>query len=279
MRALRLLLVGLLLVAAPAWAKDGQSRFAGLDGFLVHYTDHGAKADKAVILIHGYSLNGTFWRHQIPALARNARVIALDLPGHGQSGKPRDVAYTMDLFARAVEAVAQDAGVARASLVGHSMGLPVIHTVLRRGKLAVDKAVFVDGAIFRGTPEDRKFLAEMTQALKGPDHAIVLEQFFQSFMGKTPAKEKAAVLANLRNFDQPVALSAFQHFGDAEYWAPSRHQVPVLALYAGMSSAGVKEWLGGAYPNHKLVIWDDVDHFPQLSHPDRVNKALVDFLK
>ncbi len=50
-------------------------------------------------------------------------MITVDLPGHGESDKPQ-IAYTMDLFARAVEAVMRDAGVDQAVLVGHSMGTP-----------------------------------------------------------------------------------------------------------------------------------------------------------
>jgi len=62
-------------------------------------------------------------------------------------------------------------------------------------------------------------------------------------------------------------------------WAPARFDVPVLALYARMSEAGVKDWLTATYPRHKLVVWDDVGHFPQLEQPQRVNKEILDFLK
>ena len=72
-----------------------------------------------------------FWRMQVPAFETKSRVIAIDLPGHGRSDKPQ-IDYTMDLFARAIDAVLRDAKVDRAVLVGHSMGVPVVRQFYRK---------------------------------------------------------------------------------------------------------------------------------------------------
>lgn len=280
-----LILLLALVVTAPAFAKDGDSRFAGLDDFLIHYRSWGKADAPAVILIHGFTLDQSFWRHQVPALAKTHRVIAMDSPGHGDSGWPRDVDYTMTLYARAVEAVAKDAGLSHAALIGHSMGLPVIHTVVRRGVLKVDKAVFVDGAVVAppADPQARaaqdKFFTDMRAGLKTPDYRLVLEQFFKTFMPKVPPAEAKTLLAKVHEADQHMVTSTFDHFTDADVWAPARFSVPVLGLYAKMSEAGVKPWLDATYPNNKLLVWDDVDHFPQLEQPKRVNAAIADFLK
>src|SRR5262245_43200871 len=106
-----------LLAQAP-------SHFATLDGSKVHYKDVGSGTE-AVVFVHGWSCDSTFWRFQLPTLQGRARAILIDLPGHGQSDKP-EIAYTPELFARAVDAVLQDAKVERAVLVGHSNGTPVI---------------------------------------------------------------------------------------------------------------------------------------------------------
>lgn len=279
----RLLLILILLVPVTAFAKDGASRFAGTDGILIHYKSWGKGSP--VILIHGFTLDQTFWRHQVPELAKTHRVIALDLPGHGQSGKPRDTVYDMDFYARAVEAVAKDAGLDHAALIGHSMGLPIIHTVVRHGVLKVDKAVFVDGAIL-AQPADpatqaaqEAWMTTMIEGLKSPGYQLVLERFFETISSKTSAKQKKELLATSRTVDQHVAVSTFEHFSDSAVWAPARHDIPVLALYAAASQKGVKEWLAANYPNAKLMVWNDVDHFPQLTQPKRVNTALVAFLK
>src|SRR5215210_95040 len=79
-----------------------QSRFTTLDGARIHYVNYGKGSD-ALVLIHGWTMNVDNWTDQIPDFAKRNRVIAIDLPGHGQSDKPQ-VTYSMDLFARAIDA-------------------------------------------------------------------------------------------------------------------------------------------------------------------------------
>src|ERR1043165_9182525 len=92
------------------------------DGARVHYESYG-KGKDAVVFIHGWTCDLSFWRGQAPVYQKR-RSLLIDLPGHGQSDKP-EVSYTQERFARAVEAVMRDEGVERAVLVGHSMGGPV----------------------------------------------------------------------------------------------------------------------------------------------------------
>jgi pimeloyl-ACP methyl ester carboxylesterase len=82
----------------------GESKFAQLDDIKVHYTNYGGAA-ATVVFVHGWACDETVWRDIAPALAaRNLRAITIDLPGHGKSDKPR-IAYTMQLYARAIDAV------------------------------------------------------------------------------------------------------------------------------------------------------------------------------
>src|SRR5436190_5035199 len=90
----------------------------------VYYLTAG-KGDHVIVLVHCWAGNLDFWREQVPALQDKARLVLIDLPGHGRSDKPHTI-YTMDYFANAVVAVMRDAHVNKATLVGHSMGTPVI---------------------------------------------------------------------------------------------------------------------------------------------------------
>src|SRR2546423_11254924 len=112
-----------LLIASALSAAD-----ATYDGARVHYESYGKGAD-AIVFIHGWTCDLTFWRGQAPVYERH-RSLLVDLPGHGQSDKP-DVPYTQERFARGVEAVMRAAGIERAVVVGHSMGGPVALTFLR----------------------------------------------------------------------------------------------------------------------------------------------------
>jgi pimeloyl-ACP methyl ester carboxylesterase len=118
-----------------------------LDTNRIHYLTAGRGA-KTLIFIHGWSGNSGFWREQVAAFADKARLILIDLPGHGQSDKPR-VDYTLDYFARGVLAVMRNAQVTKAILIGHSMGVPVIcrFHALTPGRVA--GLVAVDGLLRR----------------------------------------------------------------------------------------------------------------------------------
>ncbi len=125
--------------------KTGESRFATLDGARIHYVNYG-KGSEALVLIHGWTQNVDGWRDNVPDFAKRNRVIAIDLPGHGQSDKPQ-VTYSMDYFARAVEAVMRDAKVKRAVLAGHSMGTPVARQFYRKYPEKTIAIVIVDGPL------------------------------------------------------------------------------------------------------------------------------------
>src|SRR2546421_6790160 len=166
-----------LVSTAPPMAKkssaaEGESRYAkldlgaGKDRARVHYKSYG-KGREALVLIHGWTCNLNYWRDQIPDLEKRSRVIAVDLPGHGQSAKPQ-VAYTMDLFARAVEAVLRDAGVQRAVLVGHSMGTPIARQFYRNYPKKTLAIVIVDGALRPFA--DKKLMEGFIAPLRGSNY-------------------------------------------------------------------------------------------------------------
>src|SRR4029077_15240857 len=110
-----LLSVVLLFISQPVWAEDkgnpldrAPSRFAKLDDIRLHYKSLG-EGETALVLVHGWTCNMNFWRYQVLAFEGKIRMILVDLPGHGESDKPK-VDYTMDLFARPVDAVLKESG-------------------------------------------------------------------------------------------------------------------------------------------------------------------------
>ena len=98
------LLFGLLLVTASfAVAQNGESKYAKLGANKIHYKSYG-KGKDALVLVHCWTCNMDLWRDHIPELSKRARVVALDLPGHGLSDKP-ETTYSMVFFADAIDAV------------------------------------------------------------------------------------------------------------------------------------------------------------------------------
>src|SRR5438094_4856492 len=125
----------------------GQSHFVAFGTNKIHYVTAG-KGNHTIMFVHCWAGNSGFWREQVPALADTARLVLIDLPGHGRSDKPH-TNYTMDFFASAVLTVMRDAQVDKATLVGHSMGTPVICRVYKQAPAKVAALVAIDGILRR----------------------------------------------------------------------------------------------------------------------------------
>ena len=85
----------------------------------ISYADSGS--GNAIILLHGYLENSSMWDFCIPEMAKNNRVIAIDLLGHGRS-ECLGYIHTMEDQADMIFAVLQELQIKNATLIGHSMG-------------------------------------------------------------------------------------------------------------------------------------------------------------
>lgn len=76
---------------------------------------------RVVVLLHGYLGSHLIWKDTIDNLSKNYRVIAVDLPGHGNTGN-FGYAHSMDLMASAVKAILDQLRLKKCVIIGHSMG-------------------------------------------------------------------------------------------------------------------------------------------------------------
>ena len=269
--------------ASPAVssAKDdkgkGQSRWAKLDGARIHYVNYG-KGSEALVLIHGWTMNVDNWRDQIPEFAKRYRVIAIDLPGHGQSDKPQ-VTYSMDYFARAVEAVMRDAKVKRAVLMGHSMGTPIARQFYRKYPEKTLAIVIVDGAL---RPfGDKAMLDRMIAGLRSPNYKEIGGQMLAMMSGPNlPAEAKERIATSLQGAPQHVVVSAMEGMADASIWGDDKINVPVLAIMARnpFFPPNLDESYRALVPNLDFQMWEGVGHFIMMEKPKEFNAAVVAFL-
>jgi pimeloyl-ACP methyl ester carboxylesterase len=276
--ALSLLLSKNLPGFPPPDALDAApSRFATSDGAKVHYKSLGDPSAKtAIVFIHGWSCDMTSWRAQVPAFEGKARMLLVDLPGHGKSDRPA-VDYTMDRFANAVEAVMRDAGVERALLVGHSMGTPVARQFWRKFPQKTLGIAAVDGALrtyFKDPAQVEKFVAMFS----GPDFAKTMDAFLgATFVPSTPESVKTDVRKMTSGATQQVAVSAMRGQFDAAIWKDDAVRVPLLVLVAkGPNwSADYFAYVKTLNPAAEIVEIRDAGHFVMMEKPAEVNAALL----
>jgi pimeloyl-ACP methyl ester carboxylesterase len=266
----------IVLVLASVSVAVAQKKYAKLDTTKIHYVSEG-KGKEAIVLVHGWTCNLDFWRDQVSGLSQRARVIALDLPGHGLSDKP-EIKYDMDLFAAAIDAVMKDAGVERAVLVGHSMGTPVVRQFYRKYPQKTLALVIVDGALRPfGTKEQRE---KLMTPLRGPQYKEVGVQMFAGMAATLPDADKERIKSSFLATPQHVIVSAMDAMGDESLYATDKINVPVLAILAKSPfwTADTEQFLRSLAPDLEYQMWDGVSHFLFMDKPKEFNTAVIAFL-
>jgi pimeloyl-ACP methyl ester carboxylesterase len=250
---------------------------AAVDGMAIHSSSVGA--GPTIVFVHGWTCDSSSWTGQVPSFAKDYRVITLDLPGHGRSASPEDGKLSMDLFARAIEAVRAEAGAGaeRVVLVGHSMGAPVIRQYAHLYPNRVAGLVAVDG------PLDMRAFGEpppgFPPPLTGPEGRAAREGMIRSmFIAETPAAVQEKILAMMLAAPEATAVGAMNAMFDPAVRWTGVIDSPALSVWAGTATfrndAATKE----LYPNHEATQLAGTGHFLMMEKPDEFNRTLAAFL-
>ncbi len=151
-RAAALLGVAAAVIAAavvagtltPAGAEDApkvESAYATVNGVEIHYLVAGEGSP--VILLHGYAQTSHMWLSLIPELAKTHLVIAPDLRGFGDSGKP-ECCYDKKSMAQDIHALAESLNLGKVGIAGHDIGLMVAYAYATQYPDEVDRIALMD---------------------------------------------------------------------------------------------------------------------------------------
>jgi pimeloyl-ACP methyl ester carboxylesterase len=142
-----------VLIGVNVFVTDGETKSAGttvpggrivsLPGGDLQLVERGPRGASPIVLVHCFTCSIDWWDGMIPLLARNHRVIAMDLLGHGGSEKPTS-GYSIPEQADLVAAALGRLGVREAEVVGHSLGGPVSIALAERSPELVDRLVIID---------------------------------------------------------------------------------------------------------------------------------------
>ena len=253
-----------------------KSNWAEFEGIKLRYYDLGNKKTKdALVFVHCWTCNVEFWKENYTKFP-SYRVIAMDLPGHGQSDKPK-VDYSMEFFARAVDAVMKKAGVKRAVLAGHSMGTPITRKYYELYPEKTLGLIVVDGALMPFGPRDQveKFFEPMFKDYKAGATAFV-DGMLQTVQVEVRPFVRSSMLAT----PDYVGSSAMRLMLDDSFAPHGKINVPVLAVMAK-----TEFWppdLASKYkevaPDLDFRMWTGVSHFLQLEKPAEFNAAVSEFI-
>lgn len=262
------------------------------DGTPIFYRDRGLEELPAIVMIHGYLQNSLSWQFQIEDddLGDAFRLVAIDLRGHGRSGRPEAPEAYLEgrRWADDVAAVLDGLALPRAVLAGWSYGGYVIADYLRHhgtGRLAgiamVGSTLHLGGepAMRLSTPEG----AAMFQGLVSGDVARnvpALERFaraltaeplpdhlYYEFLGYGACVPPQARLHMLRRVVDNTDVAAACHL---PAWVPHGDADGIIRFAAA-------EQMAATFPQVRLSAFQGVGHSPFVEDVDRFNRELFAF--
>lgn len=258
-----------------------KSHFASFGTNKVHYLTAG-KSGPVMVFVHGWSCNANFWREQVPAFADKARLILIDLPGHGQSDKPH-IDYPMDFFASSVRAVLRQEHIRKAIFIGHSMGVAVICRVYAQAPDEVAALVDVDGPLRTSKlPPDEAEKA--IASWQTPDYRELMKEAVKS-MFPTPGTEELRdqVMSEMLATPQYVIVGMAKGRWDPSQpaWELESVKVPLLVMNTRnpVYTPEYEAYARALSAQSDYRMFDGVGHFIMLEKPAMFNAVLTDMLR
>jgi pimeloyl-ACP methyl ester carboxylesterase len=269
-----------------------QERYVRLDGVTVCYVDEGA-GDDVVVLLHPMASTLKVWRETIAALRPRHRVIAVDLPGHGKSAKPRTFRYHPESFAHVVFRLLEHLKIERATLVGNSNGGATALALALRHPERVRRLVLVDAAGAGGLSPLQRDLVQSgftarhlktivpwllrlaIRRLMFVERNPRTDEYVEDFLSQRTAREfddwlaaQVRVLRSVMAWDVSARLA--------------RVRAPTLVVQGERDRAVPRqaaERFARGIPGARLVVLKGVGHMPEVEAPAAFNREVDAFLQ
>ena len=236
-----------------------------------------------LVLLHGLTFDRRIWQpvvDRVRALDPTRRIVAIDLPGHGES--PAQLPHDFDHVIELIAAVLGEAGVDDPVVVGHSISGGIVS--LYGARHPVHSIVNVDQP-----PEIAnfaRFVSSLADALRGPGFPDVWKVFADSFHTEyLPDQLRALVEANSQP-RQDVVLSYWEVLLDHpveeavklidDGMAELREGgTPYVLIVGNPLPPELAQSLAAKVPQAEVLDWSPSGHFPHLVHLDEFAELLV----
>lgn len=238
--------------------------------------DAAGEGSPDVLFLHGWCCDRSFFAPQFAHFSTAHRVVAVDLPGHGESAAPTE--YTIEALASAVATLARDLGLGRSVVVGHSLGAMVALALTQQAPELVGAVVMVDPPpLSKEVWQD--LAGQLVPSFQGPEGPAGRRQFVdQTFLPTDDAERRAWITETMCAVPNDIAIPMLETMAAYDSVAALREcDVPVITIGSAVPSNGSAFLLEA---NHAIVIGQTVGsgHFNQLEVPEQVNAMIDRFL-
>jgi pimeloyl-ACP methyl ester carboxylesterase len=261
----------------------------------LHYVIGGI--GKPVILLHGFTETWYTWHRIIPELAEHYTVIALDLPGLGDSGEPTEGRYDTCHLATYPYQLMQQLGYRHVSLIAHNWGSPVAYAYAAAHTSDVRHLGILDTSIpgfmpTSGAPDfwhpAFQMVPDLPEELVAGRERIYLTWFYTHLAYNPASIPSDDIDEYVRQYSKPGRMHAgFEYYRWAsqdvqqnQEYAKSKLPMPVLALGGDHSwGASVLHTMQQLASNVQGGVIENCGHYIQDEQPQELTRQLLDFLK
>ena len=244
------------------------------------------QGEKCIVLLHGYLESMLVWEDFIPLLYKQARVVTLDLPGHGISvvtGECHTMEYLADVVAEAMTTL----GVERFTVVGHSMGGYVALALAERHADRLEGVVLLSSTPNPDTEEKRENRRREIALVKSGKKELLarvapaagfaesnrkrLKDYIDDLAEQVHVTEDEGIVALLNGMierkdqNQMLQTSAVR-------------QLFILGRKDGYIVPEVAEQMVANHPQSEVVWLDESGHMGFIEEPERTAEALLNFI-
>ncbi|MDJ0721815.1 MAG: alpha/beta hydrolase [Desulfobacterales bacterium] len=249
---------------------------------------------RPMVLLHGFPSNRHLWRHCIPPLAEDYRIYAPDLPGYGDSDKPRGVRYDATFYVHFLEALRRALNLDRFILVAHDVGGMAALAYAVHHPATLSHLVVMDTTAYADWPRLLQIMVKKARTRWGAfwfTRRHVFRRVSQQYL-----VHRAEVFSSPRaeRYRQPwvrdtAGRRAFRQalLPEPEEWAVPpeairRLSVPTLVLWAAedrIIPLTIGRRLSEDIPGARLALIPDCGHFLQEEKPTAVTDHIRAFIE
>jgi pimeloyl-ACP methyl ester carboxylesterase len=295
LRVRRNLHLGVGFLAATSGIVDpARLHFASVETRVGKLSTVAAGGGSPVLCLHGLGATKASFLPTIAALAGDWRVVAVDLPGFGESDKPLRAAYDAPYFAGAVVALLDELGFDRVHLIGNSMGGRVAIEVGLLYPERVDRMALLSPALAWLRDRRWRWLLRAPLPMLGlvqPAPRVITEPIVRSLVpGGRGGWSAAGVDEFLRCYLTPRGRVAFyesarnvyldEPHGEHGLWTRLATMTPPALFVWGRNDQlvpiGFRKHVERVLPraSHREL---DCGHVPQLEAPKETHRAISEF--
>jgi pimeloyl-ACP methyl ester carboxylesterase len=254
---------------------------AAPDGVPMVYEASGS-GSPALVFVHCWACDRTFWRGSLDALSRSYRVIAVDLPGHGESGRTR-TEWSIPGLGADVAALVTALELPRVVLVGHSMGAPVALAAAARLRGRVAGVVCVDALHDAELRAEQNMIGPLLTAFSRDYPATTTAAVRGMFAGSPDTASANWVLGKALAADTAVALGLMRTYPALDFVALLADAgAPVRCINAApgeRAAMATRVDVNRKYADFDAVLVEGVGHYLQLEKPDEFNARLREIVE